>query len=276
MLSGRHAARREPRLVATESGTPALSAPGQGAPLRGNRVARLLFAGLAARYDRLAFLLSFGQDRRWRRAVVDRAAAAAPARVLDVANGPAGIALAVADRTGADVVGVDLNEPMLRAGVAAVRRSGRAGQVRLMVARAENLPFAGGTFDAVTFSYLLRYVDDPAATVAEMARCLRPGGVLASLEFHVPPNPAWRAMWWLYTRCALPLLGAVTGGAAWFRVGRFLGPSISAHYRRYPVDDHLAAWRAAGLCDVGVRVMSLGGGLVMWGRKEPATAGSRP
>jgi demethylmenaquinone methyltransferase/2-methoxy-6-polyprenyl-1,4-benzoquinol methylase len=236
----------------------------------------VLFAGLADRYDRLAFLLSFGQDRRWRRAVVDRVAAAAPARVLDVATGPAGVALAVADRTGADVVGVDLNEPMLRAGVAAVRRSGRAGQVRLVLARAEDLPFADGTFDAVTFSYLLRYVDDPAATVAEMARCLRPGGVLASLEFHVPPHPAWRATWWLYTRCALPLLGAVTGGPAWFRVGRFLGPSISAHYRRHPLDDHLAAWRAAGLRDIGVRVTSLGGGLVMWGRKEPATAGARP
>jgi demethylmenaquinone methyltransferase/2-methoxy-6-polyprenyl-1,4-benzoquinol methylase len=236
----------------------------------------VLFAGLAARYDRLAFLLTFGQDRRWRRAVVDRAAAAAPARVLDVATGPAGVALAVADRIGADVVGVDLNEPMLRAGVAAVRRAGRAGQVRLALARAEDLPFADGTFDAVTFSYLLRYVDDPAATVAEMARCLRPGGVLASLEFHVPPNPAWRALWWLYTRCALPPLGAVTGGPAWFRVGRFLGPSISVHYRRHPVDDHLAAWRAAGLCDVEARVMSLGGGLVMWGRKEPTPAGSRP
>ncbi len=239
-------------------------------------VARTVFAGLPARYDRLAFLLSFGQDRRWRRAVVDQVAAVAPARVLDVATGPAGIALATAGRTGADVIGVDLNEPMLRAGVVQVRRSGRDGQVRLVVARAEELPFAGGVFDAVTFSYLLRYVDDPADTVAEMARCLRPGGILASLEFHVPPNPAWRVPWWLYTRCALPLLGALTGGRAWLRVGRFLGPSISAHYRRHPVDDHVAAWHAAGLSDVGVRLMSLGGGLIMWGRKDPTATGPRP
>ena len=245
-------------------------ARGRAERLRGNAVARAVFKGLPIRYDRLAFALSFGQDRRWRRAVVDEVAGTAPRRVLDVATGPAGIALAVASRTGAQVVGVDLNEPMLRAGVAHVRAAGRQEQVSLLVARAESLPFPDDAFDAVTFSYLLRYVDDPAATLAEMARCLRPGGVLASLEFYVPPNPAWRGLWWLYTRLVLPVAGWITGGAPWFRVGRFLGPSISTHYRRYPIDDHVSAWRAAGLSDVGVQVMSLGGGLVMWGCKaEP-------
>jgi len=135
--------------------------------------------------------------------------------------------------------------------------------------RADQLPFADATFDAVTFSYLLRYVDDPAATLAEMARCLRPGGTLASLEFHVPPQQDWRAAWWCYTRLALPVLGGLTGGPAWYRVGRFLGPSISAHCRQYPLGAQVSAWRAAGLTDVGVKLMSLGGGLVMWGRKAP-------
>lgn len=241
--------------------------------LRGNRVARAVFAGLPNRYDRLAALLSFGQDRRWRRAVVNRVAAAKPRRALDVATGPAGIALAVADRTGADVVGVDLNEPMLRMGIANVDQSSASHRVNLLVARAEDLPFLDESFDALTFSYLLRYVEDPAATVAEMARCVRPGGVIASLEFHVPTNPVWRALWWTYTRCVLPLLGGLTGGRAWFRVGRFLGPSISGHYQRYPIAEHVAAWRAAGLADVGVRVMSRGGGVVMWARKDDSTTG---
>jgi demethylmenaquinone methyltransferase/2-methoxy-6-polyprenyl-1,4-benzoquinol methylase len=239
-------------------------------------VARAVFTGLPGRYDRLAYLLSFGQDRRWRRAVVDHVAVSTPRLVLDVATGPAGVALAVAERTAASVVGVDLVEPMLRAGAANVRQAGRVGQVVLVAARADDLPFHDGTFDAVTFSYLLRYVDDPARTVAELSRCLRPGGILASLEFHVPPNPAWRAAWWLYTRGALPVLGALTGGRAWYDVGRFLGPSISSHYRRYPIDDHVAAWRAAGLSDVATRPMSLGGGLVMWGRKEPAPDVAQP
>ncbi len=248
------------------------AAPAQDDRLRGDPVARSVFTGLPARYDRLAYLLSFGQDRRWRRAVVEHTAAAGPHRVLDVATGPAGIALAVAGRTGADVVGIDLNEPMLRAGVANARRPGRRGRVRLAVARADDLPFPDGTFDAVTFSYLLRYVDDPVATIAEMARCLRPGGTLASLEFHVPPQPGWRVSWWLYTRLVLPVLGGITGGGAWYRVGRFLGPSISVHYQQHPLDEHIAAWQAAGLTDVGVSLMSLGGGLVMWGRKGPAPA----
>jgi demethylmenaquinone methyltransferase / 2-methoxy-6-polyprenyl-1,4-benzoquinol methylase len=238
--------------------------------LRGDDVVRVVFAGLPARYDRLAYLLSFGQDRRWRRAVVDRVAAANPRRVLDVATGPAGIALAVAGRTGAQVVGVDLSEPMLRAGADNIRRSGAGQRMGVAVARADQLPFDDTAFDAVIFSYLLRYVPDPAATVAELARCLKPGGTLAALDFCVPPRPAWRASWLLYTRLALPVLGGLTGGTAWLRVGRFLGPSISEHYRQHSLADHVTAWGAAGLDDVSVRLMSLGGGLVMSGRKRAA------
>ena len=244
--------------------------------LRGDDVSRAVFADLPARYDRLAYLLSFGQDRRWRRAVVDRIAAARPSRVLDVATGPAGIALAVANRTGAQVVGVDLNEPMLRAGAANVRAVGRQRQLGLAVAGADRLPFGDGSFDAVVFSYLLRYVDDPAATVAELARCLRPGGTLASLDFYVPPHPVWHASWQLYTRAALPVLGGLTGGQAWRQVGEFLGPSISTHYKLHPLAEHVAAWRAAGLEDIEVRLMSLGGGLVMAGRKRMPAAGAAP
>jgi demethylmenaquinone methyltransferase/2-methoxy-6-polyprenyl-1,4-benzoquinol methylase len=243
-----------------------------GTRLRGETVARTVFDGLPGRYDRLAYVLSFGQDRRWRQAVVSRVAAASPRLVLDVATGPAGIALAIAARTGADVVGVDLNEPMLRAGLPGVRRSGTRGRVRLAAGRADQLPFPDGAFDAVSFSYLLRYVDDPAATVAELARCLRPGGTLASLEFHLPPAPVWCAAWWGYTRLALPVLGGLAGGPAWYRAGRFLGPSISAHYRAYPLAAQVAAWRAAGMRDIGTRLMSVGGGLVMWGRKGGAAA----
>jgi len=148
---------------------------------RGTAVAREVFTGLPPRYDRLAWLLSFGQDRRWRRAVVDRIAGGQPRRVLDVATGPAGVALAVARRTGATVVGVDLNEPMLRRGRRNVEAAGRTGEVVLVAGRAEQLPFPDESFDAVCFSYLLRYVDEPAEAITEMTRCLRPGGTMASL-----------------------------------------------------------------------------------------------
>lgn len=235
----------------------------------GNQTARTVFAGLPRRYDRLAWLLSFGQDRRWRRTVVDAVAAATPRRVLDVATGPAGVALAVARRTDAEVVGVDLDDAMLRQGVANVRRSDCAGSVSLLAARAEELPFADASFDAVSFAYLLRYVDDPAAALAELARCVRPGGVVAGMEFFVPPRRGWRALWRAYTAAVLPAAGGILGGPAWWRVGRFLGPSIRGFYARFPMEWQVSAWERAGLRDVDHRVMSLGGGIVIWGTRAP-------
>lgn len=235
-----------------------------------NVFARELFDGLPPRYDLLAELLSFGQNGRWRAAMVDAIATMnpPPQRVLDVATGTAGVAVMLADRTGASVTGVDLTAKMLRQGQQRVARRGLADRIGLVVGRGEQLPFADATFDALTFTYLMRYVADPAATIRELARVLRPGGVIANLEFAVPANPAWRTAWVGYTRLVLPLAGFATGGRAWFDVGRFLGPSISEHYRRYPVDWMTNAWRAAGIEEVHARPMSLGGGLVMWGRKR--------
>lgn len=231
-----------------------------------NTFARRLFSGLPPRYDQLAEVLSFGQNARWRRAMVDRVVASGPTAVLDVATGTAGVARQLAQRTSASVTGIDLTEPMLRQGAAAVVEDGHRDRIRLAVARAEQLPFPDATFDALTFTYLMRYVADPDATLRELVRVLRPGGVIASLEFHVPPDPVWHALWWLYTRFGLPALGWLAG-RSWYEVGRFLGPSISRHYRRYPLARTLAAWREAGIVDVGARVMSLGGGVIMWGER---------
>lgn len=190
-----------------------------------------------------------------------------PARVLDIATGTAGVALLLAANSGAQVTGLDLSEPMLRQGQVKVKRSSHADQVHLLLARGECVPFPDDVFDALTFTYLLRYVPDPAAAIMEMARVLKPGGTMASLEFFVPPHPFWHSCWWLYTHFILPL-GGFLGGRPWYEVGRFLGPSISQHYRRYSLAWTLAAWRAAGFADVDFRVMSLGGGLIMWGVKD--------
>jgi demethylmenaquinone methyltransferase / 2-methoxy-6-polyprenyl-1,4-benzoquinol methylase len=236
-------------------------------PDDGSGVARQLFTPLPARYDRLAEVLSFGQNGRWRRAMVDEVARSSPGLVLDVASGTAGVALELAGRGAARVVGVDLTRDMLEQGRRNVRRAGAAGRIELTVGRAEALPFPDATFDALMFTYLLRYVDDPAATLAELARVVKPGGTIASLDFSVPPSSFWRGWWWLYTRLVLPTAGWVTGGRAWFRVGRFLGPNISGHYRRFPLARRRAMWGEAGIDDARWRLMSLGGGLVMWGRR---------
>ena len=233
-----------------------------------NSFAQQLFAPLPARYDRLAELLSFGQNGRWRRAMVDRLVQAGSAgTILDVAAGTAGVSLQIAERTGAQVIGVDLTPQMLATGARNIAAANANGHVTLLNARAEQLPLADASVDALTFTYLLRYVADPQATLAELARVVRPGGTVASLEFNVPPSPFWRFWWHGYTRLVLPLGGLISGGREWYEVGRFLGPSISGHYRRYPIDWTVRAWEQAGMRDVGYAVMSLGGGLVMWGTR---------
>jgi demethylmenaquinone methyltransferase/2-methoxy-6-polyprenyl-1,4-benzoquinol methylase len=232
-----------------------------------NVFTRRLFTPLPDRYDRLAEVLSFGQNGRWRRAMIDKVTARPGQLILDVASGTAGVAVELTHRSGATVVGVDLTEQMLRQGQRNVAAAGMTGRIALVAGRAEQLPFPDHSFDALTFTYLLRYVDDPQATLAELARVVKPGGMIASLEFYVPPSALWHAGWWLYTRAALPAGGLLTGGRSWLTVGRFLGPSISNHYRRYPLGWTVQAWQRAGLTEVGYAVMSLGGGVVMWGTR---------
>jgi demethylmenaquinone methyltransferase/2-methoxy-6-polyprenyl-1,4-benzoquinol methylase len=200
--------------------------------------------------------------------MIDRIVCASPATVLDVATGTAGVALQLAERTQSHVVGVDLTRNMLARGHENVAKAGLSSRIQLVTGRAEQLPFSNAAFDALTFTYLLRYVDDPQATLCELARVVKPGGAVASLEFLEPPNRFWRFWWWLYTRLLLPVGGWITGGREWFRVGRFLGPNISQHYQKYSSSWTEEAWRQAGFENVGLRTMSLGGGLVMWGTRR--------
>ena len=120
-------------------------------------------------------------------------------------------------------------------------------------------------FDAVTFTYLLRYVDDVPATLRELARVVRPGGTLAMLEFGLPAG-AWRPPWELYVRVGLPAAGVVVS-PGWGDVGRFLGPSIRDFWGKWPEPRLLEAWREAGIADVESRLLSVGGGIVVWGKR---------
>ncbi|TME67917.1 MAG: methyltransferase domain-containing protein [Chloroflexi bacterium] len=247
-----------------------MAEPGPAAESAENAFAANLFEGLPRRYDRMAEVLSLRQNGRWRRELVRHIVRFKPTRILDVATGTAGVAIALARATEADIVGVDISEPMLERGKQRVYDAGLDQRIHLEKARAEELPFPDASFDAVSFTYLLRYVADPAATLVELARVLRPHGGMAGLDFFVPPNPVWRAGWRLYTRGLMPAAGRVLAGPTWWRVGRFLGPNIEEFYRRWPMHRLFEAWREAGIVDVEDRVMSLGGGLVMWGRKHHA------
>jgi demethylmenaquinone methyltransferase/2-methoxy-6-polyprenyl-1,4-benzoquinol methylase len=233
------------------------------------RHARRLFAGLPASYDRMGALLSFGQDPRWRRFMVSRLNVGHGDRVLDVATGTAMVAREVVRRTGASVVGLDQSPEMLSEAVRATAASPEAGGVRFVLAQGERLPFADGAFDALTFTYLFRYVDDPPAVMRELARVVKPGGTVANLEFDVPSSPVLLAGWRTYTRLGLPALGRLVS-KEWFDVGRFLGPSIEGFYSRHPLADQLGWWRDGGIEDVRWRVMSFGAGVVIWGRRSHA------
>jgi len=226
-----------------------------------------LFAGLPRRYDLAGALLSFGQDPRWRRAMVAEVHAAREDRVLDVATGTGMVAAGLVRRYGCQVVGLDQSREMLAgAQVKLDAEPELAARIELVSGEAESLPFADGEFDHLTFTYLLRYVEDPGATLRELTRVVKPGGRVASLEFMLPPNAIARSLWWIYTRGAMPVLGRFAS-RDWYVVGRFLGPSISDLYRRLPLDRQLELWRAAGVEDAQARVMSLGGGVVIWGTR---------
>ena len=229
-------------------------------------LAPAIFTGIAPQYSWMGAIWSFGQDARWRRTMVSRVNAPPGSLVLDVAAGTGLVSRELAGRKLVRVVSLDVSGPMLRAGVPANREAGLDDRIRPLVARAEALPFPDDTFDAVTFTYLLRYVDDPESVLRELARVLRPGGGLASLEFHVPDQPVLRAGWRLYTRTVMPAIGAMVS-PAWFRTGRFLGPSIERFYRRAPLPEQVRWWQGAGIRHVRSRVMSLGAGVVIWGVK---------
>ena len=219
-----------------------------------------LFAPLGPTYERYARLLSLGQDPRWRRFLVSRVEAGPGDEVLDVATGTGAVARELLRQKGCAVVGVDQSSEML-----AVARQHLPATVKLVEASAEHLPFEDASFDALTVTYLLRYVDDPGATLSELARVVRSGGTVASLEFAVPAG-LWRPLWRAYVGAVLPAAGRIVS-PGWHEVGDFLGGSIREFWRRYPLERQLDLWRAAGIEDVRYRRLSLGGGIVIWGRR---------
>ena len=234
-------------------------------PARAADTPRRLFSPIASNYDRPAQVLSLLQYSRWHDFLLSRLRLPPGARVLDMATGTGAVAMRLCHRDGLRVTAADVTRPML---MAAARSAPGTSESRpdLAECSAEAVPFTDAAFDAVVFTYLLRYVADVPATLAELARVLKPGGTMASLEFAVPSGLAY-PLWRLYTAVGLPLGGAVLS-PAWRRVGSFLGPSIRDFYRRWPEERLLRLWRDCGFPNVEARRLSLGGAIVTWGTKR--------
>ncbi|MBW6437738.1 demethylmenaquinone methyltransferase [Actinoplanes hulinensis] len=208
-----------------------------------------MFDGVAKRYDLTNTVLSFGQDRGWRRATRTALGLRPGERVLDVGAGT-GISTEELGRSGAFAVGADLSVGMLQAG-----RRVRA-EVPLLAGDALRLPFADGVFDAVTISFALRNVVDTGAALREFARVTRPGGRLVVCEFSHPTNAAFRTVYMQYLMRSLPAVarGVSSNPEAYV----YLAESIRAWPDQQGLADRIAA---AGPWDrVGWR--NLSGGIV--------------
>jgi demethylmenaquinone methyltransferase/2-methoxy-6-polyprenyl-1,4-benzoquinol methylase len=229
--------------------------------------ARELFAPLGPSYDRYARLLSLGQDPRWRRFLVSLLPVGPHDVVLDVATGTGAVALELVRRHGCSVVGVDQSPEMLAEARRRLLLAAATSRIRLVEGSAAELPFEDASFDGLTGAYLLRYLDDLPAGLAELARVLRPDATAALLDFGVPPALPARLAWDLYVDVGLPLLGRVIS-PGWQQVGRFLGGSIRSFEARWPLPRLLDAFNDAGFEDVSARRLSLGGCLVVWGRRQ--------
>jgi demethylmenaquinone methyltransferase / 2-methoxy-6-polyprenyl-1,4-benzoquinol methylase len=231
-----------------------------------NRFAERLFAGIAPQYERTGALLSFGQDERWRRFLVSKTNAVPGSWTIDVAAGTQLVSRGLAARKNVRVVALDQSEPMLRAGGEPNRLAGLEDRILPVLGQAERLPFDDGSFDAVTFTYLLRYVEDPAATVGELARVIRPGGSIGMLEFHVPEAPLAHAGWWVHTRLLMPVIGTAVS-PAWARTSAFLGPNVSRFVAAHPLEEWVRWFQVAGIQHVRTRKFLLASAVVLWGVK---------
>jgi ubiquinone/menaquinone biosynthesis methyltransferase len=200
------------------------------------RYVRRLFATIADRYDLITALLSYGQDARWKRRLVALAEVRTGERALDLAAGTGDIAFAVAAR-GARTIGLDITHRMLQ--LAQRRQRGGPASVRFITGDMTSLPFASSSFDLVTTGYGLRNVPDLNAAIDEIARVLKPGGRLLSLDFNKPDNFIVRGAYLSYLTIVGSLLGWILHRDP--DTYRYIPASI----RRYPgahgVADRLAA-----------------------------------
>jgi demethylmenaquinone methyltransferase/2-methoxy-6-polyprenyl-1,4-benzoquinol methylase len=225
---------------------------------------RAMFGRVAERYDRLNSSLSGGMHHRWRRFAVRECAFPPGGRALDVAVGTGDFAIETIAH-GGTAVGVDPCEPMLAVGRRKLERLGLAQRVRMVCGEAEALPVPDNAFDSATIGFGLRNVTDIDRTFAEMARAVRPGGKVVSLEIAKPRIPIFRELFFFYFYTLSPWLARLLGGDA--QAYQYLPESLKAFKSREELCDSM---RRAGLIDVHFHDLMGGSVCVHVGTKPAA------
>lgn len=175
---------------------------------------RTMFTAIAGRYDLLNRLLSGLRDSRWRRFTVARAGLPPGGWALDVGTGTGELAFALASQVGQEgrVLGIDFCQAMLDKAMEKQRNGQGRGPVQFMLGQAERLPFHDGTFDCATIAFALRNVADIETVLEEMARVVKPGGRVVSLELVRPTNPLVRKLYFFYMLHIAPWIGGLVSG----------------------------------------------------------------
>ncbi|WP_127558930.1 bifunctional demethylmenaquinone methyltransferase/2-methoxy-6-polyprenyl-1,4-benzoquinol methylase UbiE [Saccharospirillum alexandrii] len=224
-----------------------------------------VFHSVAAKYDLMNDLMSFGVHRLWKKYTIELSGVRRGNRVLDIAGGTGDLSYDFARKVGPDglVVLADINDSMLKVGRDRLADRGIAGNLETVQANAEYLPFPDNHFDVITMAFGLRNVTHKEKALAEFNRVLKPGGRLLVLEFSKPRNDVLSKAYDVYSFKALPLIGrAVTGDPDSYQ---YLAESIRMH----PDQDTLKSMMEdAGL--VQVRYHNLTGGIVALHRSVKA------
>jgi demethylmenaquinone methyltransferase/2-methoxy-6-polyprenyl-1,4-benzoquinol methylase len=212
-----------------------------------------MFDAIAARYDLLNRLLSFGIDQRWRKLTARSLELTDSSRILDLATGTCDLAIRVARHApGVSVVGVDPSERMLEVGLRKLERLGLADRIKLEVGDAQRLPFADRSFDGVCIAFGIRNVPDRSSALAEMARVTRPGGRIAILELSEPRGNVLGALARFHVHTVVPWLGSVLSGS---REYRYLQRSIAAFP---PAETFAEQMQSSGVTPLAVRPLTFG------------------
>ncbi len=223
-----------------------------------------MFGRIARRYNLMNRVMTLGQDMRWRRFVVKKAALKPGQTMLDIATGTGDIAFEARRQTpSAHVIGADFAMPMMHVG----QTLPMGGSIDWLGADALNLPFPAESFDAVTSGYLVRNVPDIPRTLSEQVRTLKPGGRIVILDSSPPKKNLLYPFIMLHLRYGIPLLGRLIAGSEGADAYQYLPESTQA----FKTPDELAdLMHAAGIVDVGYELFMFGTMAVHWGKKPEA------